>query len=74
MIDSGFPRMTVSVVYDPSPEAQENLACMLGRGVHVTVWGAPDDYRLPDPIVVKEVENGTEYPQEYQEDPGRRPG
>ena len=65
MPDSGFPRMTVSVMYDPSPEAEENLARMLGRGAHVTVWGAPADYRLPDPIVSKEVENGTEHSEEH---------
>lgn len=72
MTDSGWPRMTVSVGYDPSPEAQENLARMMGSGVHVTVWGAPDDYRLPTPIRPEEVKHGTEHPDQHQEDPERR--
>jgi hypothetical protein len=43
-------RGTVSVVYDPAPEAQESIARMRGDGWLVTVWNAPDDYVMPEPI------------------------
>lgn len=42
--------MTVSIAYNGSEEQEQAIAKMLGRGTHVTVWGAPDDYRLPKPI------------------------
>jgi hypothetical protein len=42
-----MPRGTVSVMYDPSPEAQEGIARMRADGWLVTVWGAPEGYVLP---------------------------
>jgi hypothetical protein len=42
--------MTASVIYNGTEEQEQSIARMRGRGVLVTVWGAPDGYQMPAPI------------------------
>jgi hypothetical protein len=49
---------TVSIIYNGTQAQQVAIAMMLGDGNHVTVWGAPDDYRLPAPITRLNQGNG----------------
>jgi hypothetical protein len=42
--------MTVSVEYNGTEEQAQAIARMRGRGVLVTVWGAPPGYQMPAPI------------------------